>query len=120
MRFLIQLILIAVLAFILELLLPWWSIAIAAFIGGIALNSRLNFLAGFLGIALLWFFYALLIDATGAAPLTERVAKLFSLNSISLMLVTALIGGLVGGFAAMAGGALRTTTRRSNDDRYYR
>lgn len=120
MKFLIQLVLITLLAFILELLLPWWSIAIAAFAGGIALNTRVNFLAGFLGIALLWFFYALLIDTTGAAPLTDRVAKLFFMNSILLTLVTALIGGLVGGFAAMAGGALRTTSKRSNDSRYYR
>lgn len=120
MKFLLQLIVIALLTFMLELLLPWWSLAIAAFIGGITLNSRFNFLAGFLGVALLWFFYALLIDSTGAAPLTTRVAALFSMNSFLLMLVTALIGGLVGGFAAMAGGALRVTSKRSNDGRYYR
>lgn len=119
MRFVLQLIVIAVLAFVLELFLPWWSIAVAAFIGGVALNTRTNFLAGFLGIALLWFFHALIITSSAAAPLADRVAKLFSLNSTLLMVVTALIGGLVGGFAAMAGGALRTNHKKI-DNRYYR
>lgn len=120
MKFLIQLILIAILAFIFELLLPWWSIAIAAFIGGIALNTRANFVAGFLGIALLWFLYALMMDLTAAAPLAERVSKVLFINKPLLLLATAVIGGLVGGFAAMAGSALRGTSKRSNDDRYYR
>lgn len=120
MKFLIQLILIAILAFILELLLPWWSIAIAAFIGGVALNSKANFAAGFLGIALLWFLYALMMDLTSTAPLAERVSKVLFINKPLLLLVTALIGGLVGGFAAMAGSALRGGNKRSNDDRYYR
>ena len=120
MKFLLQLIVIAILACVLELLLPWWSIAIAAFVGGLAFNSRANFLAGFLGIGLLWFVYALMMDTTSAAPLAERVSKVLFMNKPLLILATAVIGGLVGGFAAMAGGALRVTSKRSNDDRYYR
>jgi|JI9StandDraft_1071089.scaffolds.fasta_scaffold02478_10 hypothetical protein len=120
MRFLLQFIGIAILAFVLELLLPWWSIAIAAFVGGIAFNSRANFLAGFLGIGVLWLLYAVMMDATSAAPLAERISKVLFMNKPLLLLVTTLIGGLVGGFAAMAGSALRGTSKRSNDDRYYR
>ncbi len=120
MKFLIQLILIAVLAFILELLLPWWSIAIAAFMGGIAFNTRANFAAGFLGIALLWLLYALMMDFNSAAPLAERVSKVLFISKPVLLLVTGVIGGLVGGFGAMAGGALRGTNKRSTDNRYYR
>jgi len=119
MRFLLQFIGIAILAFVLELLLPWWSIAIAAFVGGIAFNSRANFLAGFLGIGVLWLLYAVMMDATSAAPLAERISKVLFMNKPLLLLAT-LIGGLVGGFAAMAGSALRGTSKRSNDDRYYR
>jgi hypothetical protein len=120
MRFLLQFIGIAILAFVLELLLPWWSIAIAAFVGGIAFNSRANFLAGFLGIGVLWLLYAVMMDATSAAPLAERISKVLFMNKPLLLLLTTLIGGLVGGFAAMAGSALRGTSKRSNDDRYYR
>jgi hypothetical protein len=120
MKFLLQLIVIAILAFALELLLPWWSIAIAAFAGGLAFNSRANFLAGFLGVGLLWLLYALMMDATSAAPLAERISKVLLMNKPLLFVATTLIGGLVGGFAAMAGSALRASSKRSNDDRYYR
>jgi hypothetical protein len=118
MKFLIQLIAIAVLAFVLELFLPWWSIAIAAFIGGYLLKSTVNFLSGFLAVALLWFVSAWVIDMQAGAPLAERVGMLFKLSPVLLMLVTALVGGLVSGFAAMAGSALRSN--RKTDDRYYR
>lgn len=120
MRFSLQLITIAILALVFELVLPWWSIAIAAFIGGISFNTRANFLAGFLAIALLWLLFALMMDVTSAAPLAERVSKILFINKPLLFLATALIGGLVGGFAAMAGGALLGRSKRSNDNRYYR
>jgi len=107
MKFIIQFIAIALAAFLLELFMPWWCIAIAATAGGYALKSKANFLAGLLAIALLWLLKAWLLDASSAAPLAERVAAIFSLNKSLLMLATALIGGLVGGFAAMAGGALK-------------
>jgi len=112
MRFIIQLIAITMLAAVFELFLPWWSIAFAAFIGGALLNSRVNFLAGFIGVALLWSITSLIIDASAAAPLSERVAKTLFLPRPMLFVVTAAIGGIVGGFAAMAGGALRKEKRR--------
>lgn len=120
MRFTLQLITIAILALVFELLLPWWSIAIAAFLGGIAFNSRHNFLAGFLGVGLLWLFFALMMDLTATAPLAERISKVLFINKPLLLLATSLIGGLIGGFAAMAGGALLGRSKRSNDTRYYK
>lgn len=116
MKFLIQFIAIAVVAFVLELFMPWWCIAIAAFAGGFALKSKANFLAGLLGIGLLWLVKAFITDATASASLTEKVAAIFSLNKPLLMFVTALIGGLVGGFAAMSGAALKKEKR---SDTYY-
>ena len=116
MKFLTQFIAIALVAFVLELFMPWWCIAIAAFAGGYALKSKANFLAGILAIALLWLIKAFITDAAASAPLTERVAAIFSLNKPLLMLVTALIGGLVGGFAAMSGAALKKEKR---SDAYY-
>jgi hypothetical protein len=112
MKFVIQIVAIIVLALVLELFMPWWSIAIAAFIIGYVLKSKANFLAGLLGIALLWALKAWILDSSAAAPLAERVAAIFSLTTITLILVTAIIGGLVGGFAAMAGASLRKEKRR--------
>jgi hypothetical protein len=114
MRFILQLLVIVILSSVFELFLPWWTIAIAAFIGGYFFTTRMNFLCGFVSIALLWTITSIIIDLSAAAPLTERVAKIFSLNKPLLFVVTAVIGGLVGGFAAMAGAALRRPRRTAN------
>ncbi len=111
MKFLIQFIAIVIVAFILELFMPWWCIAIAAFAAGYALKSNADFLAGLSGIALLWLIKAWMLDASASAPLTERVAAIFSLSKPLLLLVTVLLGGLVGGFASMSGAALKKEKR---------
>ena len=111
-RFSIQLLGITILASVLELFLPWWSIAVAAFAGGFIFRSGQNFIAGFLAIALLWLITAVIIDTSSAAPLADRVAKIFMVDKIVLFVVTTLIGGLIGGFAATAGSALRKEKRK--------
>lgn len=116
MRFLFQVLFILIIAFILELFLPWWSIAVAAFAGGMLFNTKANFGAGFLAIAILWTTKALLIDAGAEVPLTERVASIFMISKPILFAVTALIGGLVGGFASMTGAALH---KRKRTGSYY-
>ena len=108
MRFAVQIIVILVLGYLLEQFLPWWSVALAAFAGGVLLNSRSNFLAGFLAIGLLWFGKGLITDLSSESDFANRVARIFMLhNKFILLLVTFLLSGVVGGFAAMTGGALR-------------
>jgi hypothetical protein len=108
MRFAVQILVIVILGFFLELFFPWWSLAIAAFCGGILVNTRMNFLGGFLAVGLLWLAKALIADLSSDSDLTQRVAVIFMLHSkVLLLLVTVLFGGIVGGFAAMTGGALR-------------
>lgn len=108
MRFPVQIIVIIILGYLLEQFLPWWSVAIAAFVGGILVNTRLNFLAGFLAIGLLWIGKALVTDVSSDSEFADRVARIFMLHNKSiLLLVTFVLIGIVGGFAAMAGSALR-------------
>ena len=108
MKFIIQLVSIAVLAFILELFLPWWSIAISAFLLGYGFKTKASFFLGFLGIGFLWLGKAILIDMNAAMPLAENVAKILTINDKALlMLATTVIGGLVGGFAALSGSLLK-------------
>lgn len=116
MKFLIQVLVIIVLGFALESFFPWWTIAFAAFIGGLIFNTRANFAAGFLAIALLWTLKALWIESSAAAPLAERVATIFSVNKPILFVITATLGGLVGGFASMTGSALH---KKRNKSSYY-
>lgn len=113
MKFLLQFVFIVIVALVLQLFLPWWSLVFAGLAGGFFLKSRLNFLAGFLSIALLWGGYALLLDSVGAAPLAERVAGILTISKPLLFVATALIGGLVGGFAALTGSLLKADKRKS-------
>ena len=113
MKFLIQFITIVLGAFILELALPWYCIGIAAFAGGYILKSNANFLAGFLAIGILWLVKASLTDAASSSMLADRVAQIFPLGQKYLLyIVMSVIGGLVGGFASVAGAGLKELTVR--------
>ena len=108
MRFIIQLLTVIAIGFVFELFLPWWSVAIAAFIAGFVVRSNANFLAGLLGVALLWLTKAWLIDMSSPSILAEKVADICPLHSKSLLfIVMAIMGGLVGGFAALTGSLIK-------------
>lgn len=110
MRFILAVLLTAALSFIAGLYLPWWSIAPVAFLVALLLRLRIGygFLAGFLGIFLCWGLLAFWIDLKNESILSRKIAQIFPLEGSAalLILVTALVGGLVGGFAAMAGSSL--------------
>ena len=111
MKFLVQFVAILFFSHLLDLFLPWYSIALSAFVVGYFLRSKYNFLAGFLAIATLWVFNAWLIDSSTTSDLATRVAKIFGLDHVLLLyLLMACIGGLVGGFAALTGALLRNST----------
>lgn len=114
MKFILQVLAIVVLAYIAELFLPWYSLAIAAFLMGYLLKSKANFLAGFLAIGLLWFIKAWIIDANASTDLAQKVALIFPVKEkLWLMLATAFIGATVGGFATLTGALLKTEKKKS-------
>jgi hypothetical protein len=108
MKFIIQVVAIIFMAHLMAMFMPWYSIAIAPFVMGFLLKSGRDFLAGFLAIAVLWIFNAWLLDSSSSSDLPQRVANLFALqNTFLLYLVMGVVGGLVGGFAALTGSLLR-------------
>lgn len=108
MKFVIQFVAILFSAHLLALFMPWYCIALAAFIMGYMLKSNANFLAGFLAIAALWTFNAWLIDSGSNSDLANRVANIFPVKHKALLfLAMSLVGGVVGGFAALTGSLLR-------------
>jgi hypothetical protein len=112
MKFVLQVIGTFFLGYVFELFLPWYSIAFAAFIMGFILRSKANFIAGFLGIGLLWLFKVWLMDSDTATDLADRVARIFSLSGrMWLYFITMLLGGLVGGFACLTGALLKPKQR---------
>lgn len=114
MKFVLQCLVIALLAYLFELFLPWWSIAIAGLLGGYLLKSRTSFLAGFLAISIVWLLAAWKIDAASPSHLADKVAAIMQVNKATLMAIMAVIGGLTGGFAAMTGASIRSMRRRRN------
>ena len=117
MRFLLATLLTALLSFIAGLYLPWWSVAIIAFLVALFIRQFVgkSFLSGFLGIFLLWFVVAFWIDIKNEHILSQKIAQVFPLggSSILLVLITAIIGALVGGFAAMSGASVLPYIRRA-------
>src|SRR5688572_4627147 len=115
MKFLLATILTTLFAFISGLFLPWWLIAIVAFLVALLIKQSpgRSFLSGFIALFLLWSLLAFWIDLKNESILSRKVAQLFSLgeSSIALVLITGLIGALVAGFAAMSGAALHPKKR---------
>ncbi len=113
MKFFISLILTALLSFAFCLFLPWWNIAIAAFIVAAIIPQRpgRSFLTGFLSLFLLWGGLSFWISNNNEHILAHKVSMLILKmdNPYLLMLATALIAALVAGFAALAGSYLRKT-----------
>ena len=110
-KFFVTTALIALLSFVFGLFFPWWTIAVAAFIVSALIPQKpVNaFFAGFLALFLLWGLLAFVIDSYNENILSARVAELLYLqgSSIALVIVTALIGGLVGGGGSLTASFLK-------------
>ena len=111
MKFFISLILTALLAFAFCLFLPWWSIAIAAFIVAALIPQKPGkaFYTAFIAILLLWGGLSFWMSNNNHHVLAHKISQLILKmdNPMLLILITALIGALVAGFAALAGSYLR-------------
>lgn len=98
--------------------MPWWAVAVIA--GGVAfvLDADVkSFWTGFTGVALLWGIIAFQMNELNADLLAnkigemlsgnEYIAKIGGLNATRMIYVTAILGGIVGGFGAMTGSYAR-------------
>lgn len=96
-----------ILALLLSLFLPWWSIMTAALATAlfIPLKKAAVFFVPFLAILLFWAVYSFMLSSGNDYTLAKRIAVLLSLggNPYALMLVTGIIGGLAAGIAAILG-----------------
>jgi hypothetical protein len=91
-------------------ILPWWIIAPLFVMIAFLLNmpDGRAWADGFLAASLIWGMYAYYLDSTNASLLSQKVGTLFSgLKPAHLLWATGIVGGLLGGFAAMTGSALR-------------
>lgn len=101
---------IALLAWAISYLLPWWSMGIAAFAAGLLFNVKglVAFTAGFIGVFALWLGAAFYIDGANNGILSAKVAPLLQVPSPEiLILITAIAGGLCAGMACLTANLFR-------------
>lgn len=106
------------LSFVACLYFPWWSIAIVAFVvtALIPQGPGKSFFTGFVALFLLWAELSFWISNNNDHILAHKVSLLIlKIDSpYLLMFATALIGGLVAGFAAITASFLRKKRVRSS------
>jgi len=112
MRTILSIVLIIGLGYLAHLYLPWWwLIALVSLLVSLAFgeSSLKSFFVGFFSIFCLWLFLTLANSVSNNFLLVDKMSNLFNLpHSSLLILVTALIGGLIGGFSSMTGYFLKT------------
>ncbi len=97
---------------VLQVVFPWWIIAVVSFVVAIVFKQKplSAFGAGFISVFIVWTTYAFILSSANNNLLATKVADLLKAltgNSvIGLYLITGLTGGLVSGFAAIAGAQL--------------
>lgn len=99
-------ILILVISGIAQLLGPWWLMPIVCF--GLcfwkAKNAKEAYGIAFAAVSTLWLGYSLFQSFSSAGTFPLKVAEIFKLpNAASLFAAVTLVGGLVAGFAGLAG-----------------
>lgn len=113
MKFITSLLLIALLSLAACLYLPWWSIAIVAFVVSALIPQQPGkaFLTGFIALLLLWGSLSLYISSNNNHLLAHKVSIIILKTDSPYLLIaaTAIIGALVAGFAALSGSYLRKT-----------
>lgn len=117
MKFIVSVLLIMALSFAACLYLPWWIIAVVAFIVAVAIPQRpmKSFVTGFFALLLLWSGLSFWISNNNDHILAHKVSLLIMKmdNPWLLILITGLVGGLVAGLAAISGSYLRSRRRKA-------
>lgn len=110
MRFWLAVLLIALLSAAVEYFLPWWSVAVVCLVVSLFVTQTGGraFWMGFLGVGIFWLVMVLLRDIPNEHILSTRMAALFHLpGHWAFILVTVLIGALVGGLSSLLGALMR-------------
>jgi hypothetical protein len=96
-----------ILALLLSMLLPWWSVMTAALATSlfIPLKRFAVFFVPFFAILIFWATYSFILSSGNDYTLAKRIAVLLPLsgNPYALILVTGIVGGIAAGVTAIFG-----------------
>lgn len=100
--------------FIAQSFLPWWIIAPICLVAGyyFSKSNKQAFLSGFLGIFILWLIKILALSLPNEHLLANKISQVFMLpdnqyNWILIVLISSVIGGIVGGLSCLTGSSLK-------------
>lgn len=107
MRNLLYLFGLIVLAMLLHLFLPWYAIALAGLLFGLFVptsNGGQAFAYGLLAGALVWGVYSGYLNYQNDSLLATRIGNMLGgLGAWSMVIITALLGGIYGGLGSFTG-----------------
>ena len=107
---------IVILAFVMGYFFEWWTVAIAAFIGGaiFGTSSGETFAKGMAAVIILWLVMICYYHFSTQGILSNKIAQILPVggNVGVLIAATVLIGGIVGGWGAMSGFLMRNLFRK--------
>lgn len=99
-------IVILIVCFLLQMVLPWWVIIVVSFAtcGLIGKTRKISFWQSFFAVALLWMGYALFKSLPNDNLLANRVAVMIGVKQWwALLLITGLLSGLIAGISGLCG-----------------
>lgn len=105
----ILLLLLIITGYLINLVLPWWGIAITGLVLGFQMKPKSGkaFGIGFLALFLLWGCQALYTHLVNDGILSTRIAEMLGVGSpLLVVLITGVLGGLISGLAVLSGSLL--------------
>jgi len=121
MKFLLFTLLSALLVVFLNIVSPYWVVMIALTVlaGLIRPSVWGGFFGGGLGMGLVWLGQTVYISAVTSSTLPYKMGALMGLGSgLSLMVLTAVLGFILGGCSGLLGGMFRNLVQKNSTDVY--
>jgi hypothetical protein len=121
MKFLLFTLLSALVVVFLNIIAPYWVVMIAVTALAALIRPTLwgGFLGGGLGMGLVWLGQTLYISAVTSSTLPDKMGALMGLGSgLSLMLLTAVLGFILGGCSGLLGVMFRNLIQKKPTDVY--
>lgn len=110
MKLIFRTLLLGFVIYFLPSFLPWWSIAVVAFVIGVGIPGpgANAFISGFLGGGIAWLLLAWQLDTAANAVLSEKIVGLFPFSDATyLIIIAGLIGAITTALSTLCGTSLR-------------